>query len=505
MKIFSNSQIRAWDNFTIAQEPIASIDLMERASRAFVERFINYYSPNRSIKVFCGLGNNGGDGLAVCRLLLERGYTIECYVWRIQGKASPDFALNYQRLLKLMPIQELNEIAQFPTITKEDVLIDALWGSGLNRALSGISADLINVINQSKADVVSIDIASGLFADTHTPSNASVIQPKHTFTFQIPKLAFLLPENATFVGNWEVLDIGLHQEYAQSTSSRYFYSDKKFIQALLRNRPKFSHKGTFGHALLMMGSFGKIGAAVLATQACLRSGVGLTTIQSPYCGYQILQTSTPEAMCMVDTQKDFLSVLPDLKPYSAVGIGCGIDKHPLTVNVLESLLREAHQTLVLDADALNILAENPRLLNLLPRESILTPHPKEFERLTRPVSNHFERLDLLVNFASVYQVYVILKGANSAIATPDGEVYFNSNGNSGMATGGSGDVLTGLLTGLCAAGYSSKSATLLGVFLHGLSGDIFVRESAEEALKAGDLIDNLGKAFRELGKTKAIG
>jgi NAD(P)H-hydrate epimerase len=497
MKILSTSQIRAWDAYTIENEPITAIDLMERASEAFTQVFTALYPQKQPIKILCGLGNNGGDGLAIARLLLQKGYTIEVYIVRYAEKTSPDFALNYQRLSHLITIHEIKHIEQFPDLQADTLWIDALFGSGLSRSLQGLSAEVVQAMNRSSVPIVAVDIASGLFADSHTTGSA-VIRPTHTITFQCPKLAFLLPQNARFVGNWQVAAIGLHPQYLENINTDYQYLTPDFLQTILRPRPKFAHKGTFGHALLMAGSFGKMGACILATQACLRSGVGLTTVRIPRCGYDIMQSSVPEAMADCDNSANFLAHLPDWEFASAVGMGCGIDKNPQTRYLLQAVLETITCPLVLDADALNILGENRTLLSLLPPNTILTPHPKEFERLTRPTDNHFERLDILCAFAQVYRVCVILKGANSAIATPDGKVFFNSTGNPGMATAGMGDALTGLLAGLRAQGYSAEATCLLGVYLHGLAGDIFAQTHGQEALTAGELITCIGKAFESI-------
>jgi NAD(P)H-hydrate epimerase len=497
MKIFSVAQIQAWDAYTIQHEPIESIDLMERASEAFVKAFCHHFDTEKEVNIFCGMGNNGGDGLAVARLLSQRGFKIKVYLIRYTAQGSKDFQVNFQKVKEIAYPREIEKAEDIPQISQEAIIIDALFGSGLNRPLEGLLAEVINVLNQSSAIKVSIDIASGLYADTPTEGKA-IFKADYTISFQAPKLAFLLPQNATYVGKWEVVNIGLHLDYEQNTASDYHLLDTLLAKSMYQPRHKFSHKGTYGHALLLVGSYGKMGAGVLATKAALRAGAGLVTAHIPTCGYNIMQTAVPEAMLSLDDKANILSQIPDLKgeKYKAIGVGCGIGKEKLTEAMLKDLLKKTKQALIFDADALNILAEMPSELQaLIPKNSILTPHPKEFSRLVGESENDFDRLIVLQAFAQAYQIYIVLKGAHSVIATPDGKLFFNTTGNPGMATGGSGDVLTGIITGLLAQGYSSESASLLGVYLHGKSGDLAAEVSGQEALIASDLIDYLGKAF----------
>jgi len=494
--LFSVAQIRTWDAYTIASTPIDSLELMENASIAFVGKFMTLYDASQEIHVLCGLGNNGGDGLAIARLLQAQGYKTKVYIIKYSNKTSVDFQANLQRIENTSPTTVVTTIADLPLLPEKMVFIDALIGSGLTKPLTGFLALIVEWVNEQSKPIVSVDIASGLLADLPTVGKA-VIRPTHTISFEIPKLAFLLPENEARVGKFHTVPIGLHATYKQQTSTPYCLLTKEFITHTLKSRPKFGHKGTFGHALLMGGSYGKIGAVVLATRACLRSGAGLTTAYIPAIGYVILQTSVPEAMTITDHEADFITDSPDLKPYKAIGVGIGMDKHPQTQAMLLRLLKQQPQNLVLDADALNILAENKTWLELLPQNTILTPHPKEFERLTRPAQDNVERLEILCNFAQVYGVYVLLKGAHSALATPAGKVYFNMTGNAGMATGGSGDVLTGIITALLAQGYTPLEAAAIGMYIHGFAGDLAVQQQATHTLIATDLITQIGTALMQ--------
>jgi ADP-dependent NAD(P)H-hydrate dehydratase / NAD(P)H-hydrate epimerase len=504
MKMLNTAQIKAWDAYTIENEPIASIDLMERASQAFTEIFIQKYAKTFQIKVFCGLGNNGGDGLAIARMLLHEGYDVQIFTIRHSDKNTLEFAINYQRLKHLRAISEIRKPYSFPEIDPQrDIVIDAMFGSGLHKPLEGLPAQLIAHINLSRATVVSVDIPTGLLADAHTQGDA-IIKAHHTITFQVPKLAFLLPQSEPFVGYWEVAAIGLHPDYLPIESS-FHYLQIADIKPFIKHRFKYSHKGTFGHCLMILGSYGKIGAAILASKAGLKTGAGLMTVHIPSCGYEIMQTALPEVMVSVDSAKDGFSDLPLnllAQPYAAIGIGCGLGQSPQTLKAFEHLLSFVHQPLVIDADAINMLGSHQELLELLPKNSILTPHPKEFERLTRKTDNEFERLEVLQNFAQVYQVYVVLKGANTAIATPEGDIYFNSTGNQGMATAGSGDVLTGIITGLLAQGYTSKESALLGVYLHGLAGDLALQNNSYESVIATDIIHHIGNGFNYINEAQ---
>lgn len=500
MKILNVKQTQELDTFTIAREPIASIDLMERASRAFVQAFIKDYSRNYEINVFCGLGNNGGDGLAIARLLWQLGYQVKTFVIQYTSAQSPDFQKNLARLKSHASVWEIHQASQFPKLPPNSIIIDALLGSGLSRPLEGMLAEIVQDMNQHAGIIVSVDIPSGLFMEKPSPKE-HIVKAHKTISFQLPKLAFMLPENAPYVGDWQVVPIGLDEHFISQASSDYFYLDSTHIKSLYKSRLKFAHKGNFGHALLMVGSYGKMGAGILASRAALRTGVGLLTVHVPACGYDILQNTVAEAMISTDPAEKMITRLPELpsQGYAAIGLGCGIGQSRGTAYMIQSLLNEIKKPLVLDADALNLISQDKNLLEYLPKHSILSPHPKEFERIVGKTENHFERLNVLQSFAIAYEVFVILKGAHTAIACPSGSVYFNSTGNPGMATAGSGDVLTGMLTALLAQEYSPQEAALLGVYLHGLAGDLALAHQSQESLIASDLIDHLGMAFKEMG------
>jgi len=500
MKILNVEQIRQLDQATITYEPIAPIQLMERASQAFVDWFTVRYDAFTPVKVFCGLGNNGGDGLAIARLLLQANYIVEVFVVRYAPRESDDFAHNHRRLKLLINPHYIENAGDMPTLRQRDVVIDAILGSGISRPAEGLVKLVIERINHAPAQVISVDIASGLRADQAGQPDDVTIWPDHTVTFDLPKLALLLPGNARSVGEWHMVDIGLNQRFIDQAPTPYYYTTEAEARLLLRRRGRFSHKGSFGHALLLVGSYGKIGAGILAAKACLRSGVGLLTVQVPHCGYVALQTAVPEAMCRPDIDERVLTGPsdvegPSLTDYAAIGVGPGIGKAPETARFLREVLTNFNKPVVIDADALNLLSTNKDLLGLLPENSILTPHPKEFERLTQRWQNDYDKLELLREFAQRQQVVVVLKGAHTAVALPNGEVHFNSTGNPGMSTGGTGDVLTGVLTALLAQGYDPVEAAVLGVFVHGQAGDKAAQIRGQIGLTASDVIESLHWAW----------
>lgn len=496
LKILNTSEIKEWDTFTIKNEPITSIDLMERACIAFVHWFSTRFNQHKRIGIVCGTGNNGGDGLGIARLLKETGYTIK--VWVVKGVApeSKDFITNKQRLL--VETAEVMSKPQEVIFEGCDIIIDGIFGSGLSRVPEGIYADVINAMNRSRAMRVAIDIPSGLFADKHT--KGLCVQADYTVTFQSPKLAFLFPENESKVGQWTVVYIGLSKTFLKESLSKHFWVEKKWIAKHLPKRSKFAHKGDFGKALLIAGSFGKMGASILSAKAAMKSGVGLLTVHVPYCGYQIIQTSVPEAMASVDDEDKCFTSLPKENNFTAIGIGPGIGLESKTAKGLEELLKNATVPLVIDADGLNLLAANPHLLHLLKENCILTPHPGELHRLIGDWDDDFHRLEKAKVFAAQTKCILVIKGANTSVVAPDGRVFFNSSGNPGMATAGSGDVLTGIITSLRAQYLNVLDAAILGVFIHGYAGDLAAWETGQISLTASDIVNSLSAAFKQLSR-----
>lgn len=502
MKIFSAEQLKEADTATIKNQEISSLELMERAAgRAFAEIQKLLEGKNPDIKIFCGIGNNGGDGLVIARKLLEHGYSVEPYIVNCSTKRSPNFLENYERFMdvyKKFPAQIKSE-SDFPKINKHELIIDAIFGIGLNRAIEGWVAKLLEHINASRAFVVSIDMPSGLFSNRGLSKNQRVVQANLTLTFQSPKLAFFLPETAAFAGEFFVLDIGLDKDFLQKTPAEAWLIGKNEVRQFYRGRHKFAHKGTFGHALIIGGSYGKMGSVVLTARAAFRAGCGKVTALIPKCGYEIFQTAIAEAMVitsegsthLVETDIDFVP--------ESICFGIGAGNHPETVKTFEKILQSAKQPMLIDADGLNILSENTHLWEFVPPNSVLTPHPKELERLLGKWKNDFDKLEKAKTFSKKHNIILVIKGAHS-ITVAGNKLYINSTGNPGMATAGSGDVLSGVITGLLAQGYNPETAAVFGVYLHGKAGDFASGNLGFEAVMAGDISQNMGKALLDLFK-----
>ena len=504
MKILSSEQIRIVDAYTIENEPISSIDLMERAASRLTDAIRTLSSVRKiqplqdtSVKILCGMGNNGGDGLVVARLLALEKIDVEVFLAKFTTVGSAEFEANLSKVKDLnITLIELDEKSGPPEFKENDLIVDSIFGSGLDRPIEGWLAELVKAVNRSNATVISIDMPSGLFCEDNQENiDDHIIEADHTLTLEVPKLSLLLAENFKYVGEWQLVPIGLDQKFIAELDTDHYLIDKELITSILRPRSKVAHKGNFGHALIIGGSYGKMGAAALALNACVRSGAGLTTGHIPKKGLEIVQISAPETMCSTDPDADHFSEIPDVAPYSAVGVGPGIGQDPQTANALKYLIQNCSVPLVLDADALNIIAENPTWLAFLPKGTILTPHPKEFERIAGKYDNDLDRLRAAQDLSRTNDIHIVLKGAYTAICLPNGKVYFNNTGNPGMATGGSGDVLTGIITGLIAQGYSSEHAAIIGVYWHGAAGDRGALTQGEVSLKAGDIVEHMGPAY----------
>jgi hydroxyethylthiazole kinase-like uncharacterized protein yjeF len=499
MKIFSAAQIKECDAYTIQTARITSADLMERAATRCVDWLKNNFSREALFVILCGPGNNGGDGLAIARLLHQRGYGVKAFLLNFGNELSPDCAANLQRLQqKDGQLVTVVEPGAFITdLPPHVVIIDAILGSGLSRPAEGWVAAFIERVNKMANHKVAIDIPSGLPADIAVDGDAVVLRANDTLTFQFYKRCFLHPESAPAAGNIHILDIGLDKDFIQNTHTQYRTLDKEDVAAFFKPRNRFAHKGMNGSVLLAGGSYGKIGAMVLTTKAALRSGAGLVTALVPECGYNIMQTAVPEAMCLTNGAQS-LEAINNWEHFEVTGIGPGMGTARTTAQALGTFLEACKDPVVLDADALNIIAANPDLLSKLPKNSVITPHPREFSRLFGDNTNTMIQVDNARIQAMRYNINIVLKGHHTAIVNTEGECWYNMTGNAGMATGGSGDVLTGIITGLMAQGYTPQQAAMLGVYLHGAAGDLAAKELSEEALVAGDIIDYLGKAFMTL-------
>ncbi|KZS42275.1 carbohydrate kinase [Aquimarina aggregata] len=499
MKIFSAQQMRMADEATITSEKISSLDLMEKAAtQTFNLIHQKLQGSPIVIHVFCGLGNNGGDGLVISRLLVQHGYTVQTYIVNFSDNRSKDFLINYDRLKEIVTTwpTQLKSEDDFPKIKNEDMVIDAIFGIGLNRPMVPWVVSLIKHINKTRAFKLSIDIPSGLYSDKGPEDKNGVIFADVTVAFQLPKLVFFLPETGIYSNDVEVIDIGLDRNFIMNTAGIAELITKNEILPLYRPRHKFGHKGTYGHCVLIGGSYGKMGSVTLATKSALKVGTGLATAYIPECGYEVLQTAVPEAMVITDDDDELAEINLDITP-AAVGIGIGLGTSTKTVKAFEEFLKNVTFPLVIDADGINILAKHQEFLEHLPKQTILTPHPKELERLIGKWDDDFDKLRKTKAFSKKYHCIIVIKGANTITINQD-IMYVNSTGNPGMATAGSGDVLTGMITGLLSQGYNPLHATVFAVYLHGSSGDLAAQKSGFEAVIASDILSNIGNAFLEL-------
>lgn len=507
MRIFSAEQLYEADKVTIEKKQITSQELMEHAGKMifnWLHKRLN--AAPVPIRIFCGIGDNGGDGLVLGRLLIERGYNVIVYVVNCSDKRSQNFLHNYQKIKGISKVDQrilMKGEDDFPEINQDDIVVDAIFGIGLNRLPGGWVKNLIQYLNETEAFKLAIDVPSGLFPNSPIKDRDAVLKADHTLTFQAPKLAFFLPETASFVLQFDVLDIGLDIEFLNKRQPLAQLISKAEAQRLYKPREKFGHKGTYGHALIIAGSYGKIGAAVLSTAAAFRIGAGMVTTFTPKCGYSILQTTIPEAMVITDKEEKLISDISiDFEP-SAIGVGMGIGKNIATVNALDKLFKNNTAPFIIDADALNNISENRELLKSLPKNSILTPHPGELKRLIGKWKNDYDKLEKVKSFSNKHEVVVVIKGAYTVTVFGD-QLYINTSGNPGMATAGSGDALSGIITGLLSQGYDPLLASVFGVYMHGRAGDIAAGQMGYEAVLAGDIIDNLPEAYIDLFQTQEI-
>jgi hydroxyethylthiazole kinase-like uncharacterized protein yjeF len=503
MKIFPAELIKAIDQYTIDNEPIASIDLMERASESVTRKIMELYpSTSQEFAVIAGSGSNGGDGLAVARILSQQGYKVQAFFIQTTPSTNANTATNLGRLSPSanLALETLKPDAVIPFINPDTVIVDALFGSGLNRPLDGFNRHMVEYINDSGCSIIAIDLPSGLMAEDNTTNDPlAIIRADYTITLELPKLALLLPENDSYVGELSIVPVGLHQKALDGFPSNMSYVTNVSAAKMLYKRRKFAHKGTFGHCYLIAGSQKMMGACILSSRACLKTGSGLLTSHIPAGCQMTINIAIPEVLIDVDSSADNFTQYSSVSDYDAIGVGPGLGTSSTNIGTMAKLLADSRRMpMVIDADGLNIIAYNRELLKVLPKFAILTPHPKEFERLAGGWSNDIEKLRLLNNFAKEYSAYIVLKGAHTIVASPDGRLWFASVGNPGMATAGSGDVLTGVILSLLGQGYSPEEASILGVHLHGLAGDIAAKKEGQEALIATNIVDNIGGAFKSL-------
>jgi NAD(P)H-hydrate epimerase len=502
IKIFPCSSVRKLDAYTIEHENISSIELMERTARKITETIMKRWFQDVPIVVFAGPGDNGGDALAVARLLMQQEYKVETFLFNTKQNLSPNCQTNKDLLEEVdgVVFKEVNTTFNPPNLTEDYLVIDGLFGTGLKGVLNGGFAAVVQYINGTSATVVSLDVPSGLTGEETSLHNMQnhIVHADFTYSMQLPKLSFLFPENEEIVGEWELLDIGLSLKFIEEMETDYVLIEEEDVRQSIKLRKKFAHKGDFGHGLLVAGSYGMAGASILSARACLRSGIGKLTVHAPICNNDILQVSIPEAIIEHDADECCFSEAPDMDGYQALGIGPGLGTSKETEDALLNQLKNCQVPAVIDADALTLLAENREALKSLPSNSILTPHPKELERLIGKCNSSYERLVKTCELTQTFGVYILLKGAYSILITPQGKCFFNPTGNTGMATAGSGDVLTGIILALLAQEYSTEKAGIIGTYIHGLAGDIAREKYGMISLTAGDIVHFLPEAWKRM-------
>ena len=514
MKVLSAAQMRLLERLSIESDNVTSLDLMERAARAITDAICRRWESSHRFVVFAGPGNNGGDALAVSRMMVTAGYNVEVFLFNVKNALSPDCETNRKRLMAMaedkktggrLVFHEIQRGFDFPELRQTDIILDGLFGTGLSRPLDGGFASLVKAVNAAGNAVVAIDIPSGLMSEENSYNDtARIIRATLTLAIHRPKPSHLMPENEPFVGELAVLPIGLSEEKEAQITSTFNISEREQMAALVHSRPRYAHKGMMGHALLMAGSKGMAGAAIMAAKACLRGGVGKVTVCTSAVNVLPLQVSVPEAIVqisggIIDEQS--------LATYQAIGMGPGMGTEDMG-SVMLRVMRSVQSPLVLDADALTLIGQHREWLERVPAGTVLTPHVGELERIIGHHKDGWVRLQHACELARTYGLNVLVKGHYSAVIKANGEVWFNPTGNPGMATAGSGDVLTGLVTALLAQGYETSDALRLAVWVHGRAGDIAVeRVGCEEALIATDIIDAIGDAIGELkdGGRKAGG
>ncbi len=497
MKIFTGAQTRQIDGYTIEHEPVKSIDLMERASVALMQAYVGLYSASRPVFIFAGPGNNGGDGIALARHLVLLGYYVKVYVLE-SSSYSPDSLINIERLERqgVVTLSYIDSPSDFPQISKSGVVVDSLFGSGLTRPLSGVAEQLVGYLNEQETDRVAIDIPSGLYSESNPfPNQNTVYRAAVTIAIQFPKVSFFFPENDQYVGQWVVVDIGLHPKAICEVSSPYFLVDEQYIFDNLPHKNKFDHKGLRGHCLIIAGCHGMYGAAIISAKSCLMAGAGLVSVHVPQGGLSIVQQALPEAIVDIDMNEHYFTNANLDGKYNAIAIGPGLGTHPQTMVGFKQFLQKNKCPLVIDADGLNIIATNLELIKLLPQSTIITPHVGEFNRLFGKTNSGYSRLAQAQRFAAQYSIIIVLKGAHTQIVCPSGQVYFNSTGNSAMATAGSGDSLTGIIVSLLGQGLKPIKAAVLGVYLHGKAADLALEAKGGGSIVAADISSALSAAL----------
>ena len=502
MKIFNTENIRKIDRITIEEEGVSSQELIRRVAEGVAGEIIGRWSPSTPVVIFAGSGNNGADALVVGRLLLEAGFYPRILLFNFKGNSlSRDCDIAKRELLSTgyNGLMEIIDRAELPSLTPDHIVIDGLFGSGLRDPLEGGFMMLARNISESGATVISIDVPSGMFGEWNARViGRNVVHATLTMAIQFPRLSFFLGDNAELVGKWKVIDIGLSNRAIMETPTKYFYVERDEVRAVLKPRKPFSSKSDYGHALLFAGCYGMAGAAVMAARGALRSGVGKLTVHSARAAFPVIQSQVPEALFSADRHENVISDMSPRFNCSAIGVGPGIGTNDATRGAFETLVKSYKRPLVIDADALNAIAKNQTILDHIAPGSILTPHAGEFDRIFGTQTSDEGRLLKAVEVSHRYKLLIVLKGRYTATVRPDGKVFFNSSGTPAMATAGSGDVLTGIITSLLAQGYKPETASVAGVYIHGLAGEMAAETQGEYGTTAMDIASCVGRAVKAI-------
>jgi len=503
MKLFTLEDILGIERQTLTQENTKFHDLVERVGNAAANEIASHWRPSVRTVIFAGPGNDGAYALMTASSLLERGYVPHIYLFNIGGNSLNDECRRCRDILRAKYSSDVLEevVTKFniPELGVSDLVIDGLFGPELRQPLTGGFMSLVRYINESGATVVSLDMPSGMCGDwNHNVSARNVVKADVTLALQYPRLPFFFADFAGLAGQWRVLDIGYSREAAENRQSSFYLIEDDEVRSLLKPREPFSNKSDYGSACLVAGSYGMVGASVLACMGALRAGAGKVTVYGPQCSFSVVQTAAPEAMFMSDKSHHEISdiTLPDT--FSAIGVGPGIGTSEATVDALDSFIKRYRSPLVLDADALNCIALRPALLNHIPVLSVITPHAGEFDRLFGKQSSHEARLLKAVEVSRKYNLLILLKGHYTTLVRPDGKIYINSSGSPAMATPGSGDVLTGVLTAFMAQGYKPEVAALIAAFVHGRAGELASLRHGQYGVIASDIVNCIGEAIMKI-------
>lgn len=500
IKIFTNKQIKKINKYFFRKQNIYSKKLKKK-SKEFVKDFIKFF-PNKKqiISIYVGTENNGAEGLSIGELLFKKKYfNINIKIAHFSKKYSLNFKQKFNDVLKLpIVIKNLNINKKFPKENKKSILIDALLGLDVNKQLLNSYELLIKHLNKLNKTIFSLDIPTGFITEGIISFNKNILKVYRVVSFQNIFVNFLLPESFQFINNWKYIDIGLYYPYIHKLYTNYYYIEKKDISKLLKKRNSFQNKWEFGHALIVAGNYPyTIGASLLCADACLKTGAGNTSACIPHDGLTALNIFSPEIMFLPRLIKN-KTITNSIKKFTSIAVGPGLGYDDMSLDLLIWILKNYKKPIVIDADAINLISRNKELWSLIPENSLITPHVKEFDRLFGKHNSWWDRIKTIKLQSKRKKIIILLKNKYSIIGTPDGKIFFNSTGNPAMAVAGMGDVLTGILASLLAQGYSSYETAIIGVFIHGKSGDDLINIEKVKNITSKALINQIAKTYCSL-------